>query len=60
MEEFYHAIDMPVSIRELGIELTEQQIEELAYKCSFMDKRTIGQFKVLNRKDIEAIYRMAK
>lgn len=60
MEEFYHAIDMPVSIHELGVDLTEEQIQELAYKCSFMDKRTIGQFKVLNRQDIENIYRMAK
>lgn len=60
MEEFYHAIGMPTSIHELGVDLTEEQIQELAYKCSFMEKRTIGQFKVLDRQDMENIYRMAK
>lgn len=60
MEEFYHAIGMPTSIHELGVDLTEKQIQELAYKCSFMEKRTIGQFKVLDRQDMENIYRMAK
>lgn len=60
MEEFYRSIQMPTNIRELGVELTEEQIQELAYKCSFMDQRTIGQFKVLSRKDMEEIYRMAR
>ena len=60
MEEFYHAIGMLTSIHELGVDLTEKQIQELAYKCSFMEKRTIGQFKVLDRQDMENIYRMAK
>ncbi len=60
MEEFYHSIDMPTSIKELGIELTEEQIKQLAYKCSFEDTRSIGVFQVLNRQDIEKIYRMAK
>ena len=60
MEEFYHAIDMPTSIHELGVDPTEEQIQKLAYKCSFMEKRTIGQFKILDRQDMENIYRMAK
>lgn len=60
MEEFYRSIQMPTNIRELGVELTDEQIQELAYKCSFMDQRTIGQFKVLSRKDMEEIYRMAR
>ena len=58
MEEFYRSIHMPTNIRELGVELTEEQVEQLAYKCSFMEKRTIGQFKVLDRNDMEEIYRM--
>lgn len=59
MEEFYHAIDMPTSIRELGVDLTEDQIKELSHKCTFMETRTIGQFKVLDKNDIANIYRMA-
>ena len=60
MESFFRHIGMPTKISDMGIELTEEQIKELAYKCSFMDTRTIGQFKVLNRQDMENIYRMAK
>ena len=38
----------------------KEEIKELAYKCSFMNTRTIGQFKVLTIEDMENIYRAAK
>lgn len=60
MEKFYKSIEMPISIHDMGIELTESQIDELAYKCSFENKRTIGSFKVLNTEDMKNIYTMAK
>lgn len=60
MENFYRCIGMPTSIRELGVELTDEQIHELAYKCSFKKTRTIGNFQVLNMEDIEKIYIMAR
>lgn len=61
MESFFRHIGMPTSIHQLiGKELTEEEIKELAYKCSFMNTRTIGQFKKLTIEDMEAIYRMAK
>ena len=60
MEDFFRSIDMPTAIKDMGIDLTEAQIKELAYKCSFMGKRTIGAFKKLDIPDIEEIYRMAK
>ena len=59
MEDFYRSIGMPVNIRELGCELTEEQISTLAEKCCF-GGRTIGLFKVLGKEDIREIYRMAK
>lgn len=59
-ENFFRAIHMPTSIHELGVDLTEEQIQELARKCSDNDGRTIGGFKVLNREDMVQIYRMAK
>ena len=40
--------------------LTEEQIKELAHKCSFMGTRTIGQFKVPTEEDMANIYRAAK
>lgn len=60
MEDFYRSIGMPTSINELGIELTDEQIHELAYKCSFKNTRTIGNFKILNMDDMERIYTMAR
>lgn len=51
---------MPTSLRELGLDLSEKQIHELAFKCSFEDTRTIGVFKQLNMKDMEKIYLMAR
>lgn len=60
MEDFYRSIEMPTSIRELGIDLTDDQIETLAEKCSFGQTRTIGVFKKLDKADIAAIYRAAR
>lgn len=60
MEQFYRSINMPTSLRELGLEVTDEQIHELAYKCSFKNTRTIGSFMVLDMEDIEKIYTMAR
>jgi len=60
METFFREIHMPVSISELGVELSEEQIVELAYKCTYMGKRTIGGIRKLEQKDMEEIYRMAR
>ena len=60
IERFYHAIGMPTNIPELiGRELTEDEIKELARKCSHDDGRTIGGFKVLDKNDMTEIYKMA-
>ena len=61
MERFYHAIGMPINIHELiGREVTDDEIKEMVRKCSWDGKNTQGSFKVLNTKDMEAIYRMAR
>lgn len=59
-EQFFREIGMPASIHEMGIQLTEEQIKELALKCSNHDGRTIGGFRILDRGDMEEIYRMAR
>ena len=60
MEDFFRSIKMPVSLHELGLDLDDQQIHELAFKCSYEDTRTIGVFKQLNMKDMEKIYLAAR
>jgi alcohol dehydrogenase YqhD (iron-dependent ADH family) len=61
MERFYHAIGMPINIKELiGKDITDEEIKEMVRKCSRDYQRTCGAFKVLQAEDMEAIYRMAR
>ena len=61
MERFYHAIGMPINIKELiGRDITDEEIKEMTRKCSRDYKRTCGCLKVLKAEDMEAIYKMAK
>ncbi len=60
MEEFYRSIEMPVCVKDMGIEMTEEQMQELAEKCSFFGERTIGCVKKLNKDDIYQIYKNAR
>ena len=60
MERFYHAIGMPINIPELiGRNVTDNEIKEMARKCTRDYTMTMGQFKKLTAEDIEQIYRMA-
>ena len=61
MERFYHAIGMPIKIKELiGRDITDEEIKEMTRKCSRDYQHTSGQLKVLHADDMEAIYRMAR
>ena len=61
MERFYHAIGMPINIRELiGRDITDEEIKEMTRKCSRNLTATCGALKVLSAEDMEAIYSMAK
>ncbi|HJA13133.1 MAG TPA: iron-containing alcohol dehydrogenase [Candidatus Mediterraneibacter merdipullorum] len=60
MEAFYRSIGMPVCIRDMGIDVTEEQLRELAEKCSHFGGRTIGCIRNLDRDDMYQIYRNAR
>ena len=60
MEEFFRKINLPVTMKELGIELTDEQIEELARKCSVACGGKKGSAKVLKESDMKIIYEMAQ
>lgn len=60
MEEYFRSINMPTSLKELGINPTEEEIDELAEKCSFFGTRTVGNIKALRKADMKAIYTMAR
>jgi len=60
MEDFYHSIGMPASVGEMGIKLTDEQIEELAEKGTNGNTRKLGNFKKLDKNDLVEIFRMAR
>lgn len=60
MEKFYHSIGMPTSIKELGLDLTDADIEKLADQCCDACGGHKGSAKVLYREDIVKIYKMAR
>ena len=59
MEDFYRSVEMPVSIHELGMDPTDEQLHEMAEKCSHFRKRTIGCVKKLDVDDMYRIYKNA-
>jgi len=57
---YFKSIDMPICFTDLGIGIqNDEMLRELARRCSFFGKRTIGQFKVLNEEDMYQIYKLA-
>ena len=60
MESCFTSIHMPINLKELGVEPSEEELDELAEKASFFGKRTIGAFKILDKEDIRAIYAAAR
>ena len=61
MERFYHAIGMPINIKELiGKDISDEEIKEMTRKCSRDYTATCGCLKVLKAEDMEAIYKMAR
>lgn len=56
MGDFFRSLDMPTCLKELGVEPTLAQLNQLAFSCSFEEQRTLGSFKVLERSDMLQIY----
>ena len=58
--DYFRSIGMPTCLSELGCGiLSEEVLDDLAFRCTFRGARTIGTFKVLDQQDILTIYRMA-
>lgn len=60
MEDFYHQIGMPVNMVELGIEPTDEQIEEMAERCLAACGEHTGSAKALTKDDMVLIYKGAR
>lgn len=60
MEDFYRAINMPTNFRELGIEVKDGDLEEMAHKCAVGVGGSMGSAKLLYEEDMLAIYKAAQ
>ncbi len=60
IEEFFTSINMPISIKELGYDMTEELADKLALVATGNGKKKIGSFKKLNVSDIKTILMNAK
>jgi len=59
MEDFYHSVGMPVNLKELGINPTEEEILKLAKGAAKATGGAKGAAKLCTEKDFAEIYRMA-
>lgn len=59
LEDFFRSIEMPTSIRELGYEVTDEQIKEMAHKC-YSSFGTLYGFRAIAEEDMINIYNMAR
>lgn len=60
LEEFFREINMPTSLKELGVEPTDEEIAELAKKCAIACGGEGGSAKKLTEEDMKEIYIRAK
>ena len=51
---------MPVRVSDMGISLSDSDIDTLAEKCTFFGRRKVGAFRPLGKEDIMEIYRLAR
>ncbi len=58
-EDFFRELKMPTNLRELGVNPTEAELQELARKCAIAAGGGRGAAKFLREADMLAIYRMA-
>ena len=59
-EDWCHSIGMPVTLSELGIHPTDEQILDMAKKATFDDSIKIGGFQPLTSSDVVAILKAAR
>jgi len=59
MEAFYHSIDMPVNMHELGIHPTPEQVEEMAVRFAAACGGEMGSARKIGKEDAVKIYQAA-
>lgn len=57
LEDFFRRIHMPTSLRELGVQATEEDLALMAHKCAVGVGGAMGSARLLNEADMLAIFR---
>ena len=60
MEAFYHEINMPINLRELGINATDEDLKLMAHKCAVGVNGGKGSARFLKEEDMLEIYKMSR
>jgi hypothetical protein len=60
VENTFRSFGMPSSLKELGIDATDDVCRMLAEKASLNGKKTLGNFRILETEDMFRIYKAAK
>lgn len=60
MESFYHEINMPTNLRELGVEASDEQLAEMAHKCAVGVGGSMGSARLLNEEDMLEIFKACR
>lgn len=59
LEDFFRSIDMPTSIKELGVNASEEDLQYMAHHVALVKGGKCGSAKVLYEEDFLNIYRLA-
>jgi len=59
-EDFFKLINMPTTLSELGIDVSEEDIEVMSDKCTNYGERTLPDYIPLTKKEIIEIFNLAK
>ena len=60
MEDFYREIKMPVNLRELGVNATDDDLKLMAHKCAVGVNGGKGSARFLKEEDMLEIYKMSR
>lgn len=59
-ENVFKALEMPLSLKDAGISVSDEQIDEMVWKATLGHRRTLGAFKMLSDDDMRAIFKAAR
>ncbi len=60
IENYFKDLGMPTRLSELGVDITDEAIDEMSEKCTFFGKREILDYRMLGKEEIKAIFNLAK